>query len=398
MWWLWTAYAVSTAGTWLAFDAFPMIAILVLDAGPAEVSALAAAGLAVGAVLAVPLGPWVEVRSKRPVMIAMDLVRCAAVLSVPVAFALGWLSFAQLLLVSVVVIAADITFTAASGALVKALAPPEQLLRVNGRFEATMWTASALGPPLGAAALGVFGPVITVVANGISYVLSAMALRMVGPEPPAPAKAHRFSRADVVQGWRHVLADPVLRRFFANTLLVNGLIMATSPPFAVLMLGELGFAPWQYGLAFGIACLGGLVGSRVVHPLVARFGRDRVMIVAGALRTCWPVGLGFVHPGVGGLVLVIGVEFVLILCMGVFNPVFATYRLERVPKDRVVRVLSAWSITSKAATALLTGLWGALGGLIGARAAITVAGVLLLATPLLLPGLKLFGRSPGHLA
>ena len=57
--WLWSAYAVSTLGTWLAFDAFSLIAILVLHAGPAEVSVLAAAGLAVGAVVAVPLGPWV---------------------------------------------------------------------------------------------------------------------------------------------------------------------------------------------------------------------------------------------------------------------------------------------------------------------------------------------------
>jgi len=50
------AYAVSALGTWLAFDAFPLIAILVLHAGPAAVSALAAAGLAVGAAVAVPLG------------------------------------------------------------------------------------------------------------------------------------------------------------------------------------------------------------------------------------------------------------------------------------------------------------------------------------------------------
>src|SRR5947209_20301051 len=97
--WLWAAYAVSAFGTWLAFDAFPLIAILVLHAGPGEVAVLAAAGLAVGAALAVPLGPWVEFRRKRPVMIAMDLVRFAALMSVPVAFALGWLSFAQLLIV-----------------------------------------------------------------------------------------------------------------------------------------------------------------------------------------------------------------------------------------------------------------------------------------------------------
>src|SRR3954451_23887460 len=122
--WLWAAYAVSTFGTWLAFDAFPLIAILVLHAGPAAVSALAATGLAVGAVVAVPLGPWVEFRRKRPVMVAMDLVRCAALMSVPAAFALGRLTFAQLLVVSVVVAAADIAFKAAGGAYLKALVAP----------------------------------------------------------------------------------------------------------------------------------------------------------------------------------------------------------------------------------------------------------------------------------
>src|SRR5256714_2372734 len=111
--WLWAAYAVSTFGTWLAFDAFSLVAIIVLHAGPAQVSLLAAAGLAVGAAVAVPLGPWVEFRRKRPVMIAMDLTRFAALISIPAAFALGWLTFAQLLVVSVIVAAADIAFKAA---------------------------------------------------------------------------------------------------------------------------------------------------------------------------------------------------------------------------------------------------------------------------------------------
>jgi hypothetical protein len=66
--WLWAAFAVSTFGTWLAFDAFPLIAILVLHSGPTAVSMLAAAGRVVGAAVAVPLGPWVEFRRKRPVM------------------------------------------------------------------------------------------------------------------------------------------------------------------------------------------------------------------------------------------------------------------------------------------------------------------------------------------
>src|SRR3954454_13920558 len=139
--WLWSAYAVSALGTWLAFGAFPLIAVRVLHAGPAEVAALSSAGAAVGAAAAVPLGPWVEFRRKRPVMIAMDLTRFAALISIPAAFALGWLTFAQLLVVSVIVAAADIGFKAAGGACLKALVMREHLLVANGRFESTMWTA-----------------------------------------------------------------------------------------------------------------------------------------------------------------------------------------------------------------------------------------------------------------
>ncbi|MEV5271832.1 MFS transporter [Streptomyces werraensis] len=386
--WLWTAYGVSTFGTRFAFDAFALVALLVLHAGPAQVSLLAAVGPAVGAVLSVPLGPWVEYRRKRPVMIATDLVRCAVLLSVPFAYALDALTVAQLLVVSVTVAAADITFQAAVGAYVKDVVPREELLRANGRLESTTWTATMLGPPLGGAAIGWFGPVTTVVADAVSYLLSAGALGAAGGgdrRPDRPEPRPRLRAGDLLDGWRYILRSRDLRPLFLNTVLVNGLIMASSPLLAVLMVGPLGFAPWQYGLAFAAPCLGGLVGARLSRRLVARFGERRVLRVAGTLRACWSVGLALVGPGIAGLVLVIVVEFGLITSMGVFNPVFSTHRLERTPADRVVRTLSAWSATSKASIAALTALWGLLASVTGPRTAIAVAGALLLATPLLLP-------------
>ncbi|MBC6462170.1 MFS transporter [Actinomadura sp. HBU206391] len=385
--WLWAAYAVSTFGTFLAFDAFRLIAILVLDAGPTEVSVLAAAGLAVGAVVAVPLGPWVEFRRKRPVMVAMDLTRFAAVMSVPAAFVLGRLSFAQLVVVSVIVAAADIAFKAASGACLKALVRPEDLIVANGRLESTTWTATALGPPLGGAAIGLFGPMTTVVANAVSYLLSAAGIRAIGGSEPRPDRtdAPRLRAGDLLEGWRYILTNPALRPLFFNTVLVNGLIMASAPLVAVLMLGRLGFAPWQYGLAFGAPCVGGLIGSRLARRLVARFGPHKVMLTAGALRACWPLGLAFIHPGAAGISLVIAVQLGLVTCVGVFNPVFATYRLDRTETDRVARTLSAWSVTGNATIAAMTALWGLLAGITGLRTAIAIAGLLILATPLLLP-------------
>ncbi|WP_280874752.1 MFS transporter [Streptomyces pseudovenezuelae] len=383
--WLWAAYAVSSLGTWLAFDAFALIAVLVLHAGPMEVSILAAAGLAVGAVVAVPLGPWMEFRRKRPVMIAMDLVRCGALLTVPAAYLFGGLTFVQLLVVSFLTAAADISFTAASGAYLKALVPPEDLLVANSRFEATMWTTTVLGPPLGGAAIGLFGPVLTVLTNAVSFLLSALGIRAIDGKEQPSASVGRAPTGGLLDGWRYILRHPDLRPLFFNTVLNNGLIMAVSPLLAVLMVGDLGFPPWQYGLAFAVPCLGGLLGSRMARGLVARYGRRRVLLTSGTLRACWPVGLAFIGPGVSGLVLVMAVEFGLILCSAVFNPVYSTFRLERTANDRVARTLSAWSVTSKATIAAMTALWGLLAGAIGIRPAIALAGVLLLATPLLLP-------------
>jgi len=388
----------------VGFGAFPLIAILVLHAGPAEVSLLAAAGLAAGAVVAVPLGPWVEFRRKRPVMVAMDVTRFVALMSIPAAFALGWLSFAQLVVVSVIVAAAKIAFGAASGAYLKALVRPEDLLVANGRFESTTWTATVLGPPLGGAAVGLFGPVTTMLADAVSYLLSAVGIWAAGNgatgnggrEPrPVRTGADRLRGGDLLDGWRYILTHPALRPLFFNTLGVNGLIMATAPLIAVLMLGRLGFAPWQYGLAFAAPCVGGLIGSRLASRLVARFGRHRVMFTAGALRAGWSLGLAFIGPGAAGIVLVIVVQLGLVTCMGVFNPVFATYRLEHTGQDRIARTLSAWSVTSSASIAALTALWGLLASLTSPRTAIAIAGLLLLATPLLLPRDHALRHEPG---
>jgi hypothetical protein len=87
------------------------------------------------------------------------------------------------------------------------------------------------------------------------------------------------------------------------------------------------------------------------------------MLTAGALRACWSLGLAFIRPGVAGLVLVIAVQLGLVTCMGVFNPVFATYRLDQTGTDRVARTLSAWSVTSNATIAAMTALWGLLAGI-----------------------------------
>lgn len=385
--WLWASYAVSAYGSGLGFGALPLIAVLVLHAGPAEVSALSAVGPAVGALIAVPLAPWVEFRRKRAVMIMMDLTRFTAMATIPVAYAFGRLSFVQLLVVSAVVAAAKIAFNAASGAYLKALVRPDDLLVANARFESTNWSSIAVGPPLGGAAIGLFGPVTTVVADALSYLLSALGITAIRDQEEAPRTTDKspLRAGALLDGWRHIMGHPGLRPLYLNNLLVGGLIMATEPLLAVLLLRQLGFPPWQYALAFAAPCLGGLIGSRLARRVVARYGRHRVFRTVGTLRAIWLIGLAFVRPGIVGLVTVMAVELAIIINMSLYSPVLATYRLEHTAKHLVARTLSAWSIGQQASIAVLTALAGLLADVTSPRTALTVAGLLILTTPLLLP-------------
>ncbi|ALG10249.1 MFS transporter [Kibdelosporangium phytohabitans] len=382
--WLWRAYTASTLGTYLALDAFPLIAILALHAGAAQVSMIAAVGLAVGALLAVPMGPWMESRRKRPLMVNADLLRFAVLATIPAAYALHALTYYHLLAAAIVVAMADIVFVGASGAHLKGLVPGPQLLTANGRFENVLWISAAVGPPLGGALIGAVGPVITTVLNGVSFLLSALGIRMIkAPEPPPPAVRREPGR--LTEGWRAILRDPWLRLMLANGVMANSLIMATAPLLLYRMVHELGFTPLAYGLALGISCLGGLLGARLSRPLVRRFGERAILLGFGVARTVWLIGLGFIGTGVAGLALVIAVQFSMITCIAVFNPVFATCRLNRAPDDKVARVLTAWTITSRTGIAALTAGWGVLAAFTSASTAMAVAGGLMLLTSALLP-------------
>jgi hypothetical protein len=110
-----------------------------------------------------------------------------------------------------------------------------------------------------------------------------------------------------------------------------------------------------------------------------------VLLTAGALRACWPIGLAFVRPGVPGMLLVTAVQLAMVTCIGVFNPLLATARLTQTAPDRVARTLTAWSVSTSAAIAAMTAAWGLVAAATTPRTAIALAGVLLLASPLLLP-------------
>lgn len=392
----WAAYAVSALGSGVGTGALPLVAIVVLHASAWQVSQLAVlAGLA-GVAVTFPLGARLEFTRKRPAMIAADLVRFTALASVPAAALAGMLSYGQLCVVAVAQTAGTIVSTAAATSYLKTLAPPDARAAVNSRLETTTWTASTLGPPAGGVLATAISPVASVGVDALSFLLSALGWRRVRYHETPPAATGGGGRtAEMVAGWRYIFAHRtsahptggrrVLLRLYLNAAVFGGLIMASSPLIAVYLLTTLHLSPLQYGVALGVPCAAGAAGS-VLAPKVIRWGGlDRTLVWAGAARCVWMSPMLLARPGTTGLLLIIGADSALLFCAGVFNPVFATYRMNITADTHLTRVVAAWSITGKVVQPACIAAAGALAAATGIRTAIGVLAILTLATAALLP-------------
>jgi hypothetical protein len=277
---------------------------------------------------------------------------------------------------------------AASGAHLKALVAPADRPAANGRFEATFWTVNSVGPPLGGAVTSGLGIPVTIAIDALSFLGSAYGVRKLrAPEPAPPARPPGSSArwAEVLDGWRYIARHRGLRALFVNSQVFGAGLMATTPLLAVLLLRDLHFPPWQYGLALGLPCVGGVLGALALKPLVARFGRRRVLLASGVGRALWTGAFAIVPAGVVGLLLVIVAETLALSGSGVFNPAFATYRMEATEDAYLSRVIACWSISSRSSQPLGIVLGGGLAAVFSVRVALLVCGVVVALSGVLLP-------------
>ena len=110
----------------LSQAAVPMVAVLALGAGPAEIGFLAATQSLPFLLFAIPLGLLADRRSRRRLMVAAELLRGASLLALVASVLLGGLSIGLLALLGFIGAIGTVGFSVAAPALVPALVPHDQ--------------------------------------------------------------------------------------------------------------------------------------------------------------------------------------------------------------------------------------------------------------------------------
>ena len=86
---LWAGQTISALGSVVTRTAIPLVALLILGAGPFEMALLVVAASLATLLVGFFAGAWVDRLSRRPVLIATDLARALLLLSIPVAYRRG---------------------------------------------------------------------------------------------------------------------------------------------------------------------------------------------------------------------------------------------------------------------------------------------------------------------
>ncbi|MGW7541088.1 MFS transporter [Streptomyces sp. NPDC054770] len=371
---LFAAVLVNNTGSEITLLAYPLVAVVLLHAGPEQVGLLAAAGTLAFLVIGLPAGVWVDRFERRHVMIAADLTRFGLLASVPLAWWLGHLGLEQLVAVAFLTGVCRVFFDVSAQSYVPRLVGPNGLVAANAGLTGANSGSQIVGRALGGFLIQALTGPVAMGMNALTALWSASCVLLIrGDRPPsAPAADPVPLRQGVREGLRHVLRDPVLRPSALSSSLGNLFISITVTMLPVVLVREVGLSAGGVGLFFSVAGVGSVLGAVLTPWATRRFGYGRVLWLSAMLSA----PLYFLLPLAGHgfrLVVAAGAFLVMNLRNMIGNIILVSYRQQVTPDHLLGRVNATMRFALWGMLPIGSGLSALIGEYASPRTALWVA-------------------------
>jgi MFS family permease len=366
--------SVSMLGDQISGIALPLTAVLALHASAGQMGALTTAYLVPNLLFSLHAGAWVDRRGRRrKTMLATDVGRALLIGSVPVAYALGHLTWAQMYIVAFLSGSLSVVFFVAYGAMIQMVVPREEYVAANSLVHGSRAFSFLAGNSVGGALVQLLRGPYALAADALSFLWSALFLqRMEIDEPPGvPAEA-----GSVTAGARWIKNNAVFRTELLGVATINLFNFIFFALFVLYATRHLHVRPATLGLVLGAGSVGTLGGSFITARIARRLGVGRTFVLGCFL---FPAPLILVPAAGGPHWLVIGCLFVAEFCSGVglmlLDIMAGTISAGLIPPALRSRVSGAFMVVNYGVRPLGTTLGGVLGSTIGLRPTLWIATV-----------------------
>ena len=366
--------SVSLVGDQITSIALPLTAVLALHATAGQMGALTTAYLVPNLIFSLHAGAWVDRRGRRRhVMIATDLGRAALIGSIPIAYALGHLTWPQLYVVAFLTGVLSVFFSVAYGAMIQMLVPRKEYVAANSLVHGSRAFSFLAGTSIGGVLVQLLRGPYALAVDAVSFLWSALFLRrMELAEPPgAPPEA-----GGLTAGARWIRRNPIIRAELLGVATLNFFNFIFFALFVLYATRALGVNAATLGIVLGAASVGTLSGSFVTARISRRVGVGPAF-VAGCFL--FPAPLILVPAAGGPRWLVIGCLFVSEFTSGIglmlLDIMAGTISASLIPAALRSRVSGAFNVVNYGVRPLGTAAGGVLGSLIGLRPTLWIATV-----------------------
>ena len=280
---LWAGQTAAQVGFQVGTLATSAIAITVLHASETQIGILSGLQTLAFLIVGLPAGAWVDGWRKRHVMIAANLARIAALVSIPIAYAFFSLTISHLMVVAALLGLSTVFFDVAYQSYVPMIASKRYIGAANGRLEASYQVGRAGGPGLGGWLLGVVAPPLAYLLTASTYVCSTWAIWRIRTPEPLPAHSDASLRSQIVEGLSFVRGQRLLFPLFsciACAAFAGAGIQVLLP---ILVLRTLGMSATQLGLLLSAGALGGILGALTRPAWITRLGIGRCITITNII-------------------------------------------------------------------------------------------------------------------
>ena len=368
--------SVSLLGDQVSMIALPLVGVLVLDASPAQMGYLAAATLLPNLLFSLHVGAWVDRRGRRrQTMILADITRAALLASIPIAYWLDALTFAQLYVVGFLTGLASVFFFVSYSTLFVSLVPRERYVEANSLLNGTRAASYVAGVSLGGLLVQILTAPVALVADSASFVYSALALSRIKPvEPPTEVA----EQGHLAAGLRYVFGSPTMRSGLGATATINFFNFVFFALFVLYATRYLDVKPGLLGVVLGAGAVGGLIGAVLTGRIIRRIGVGPAFLVGCIV---FPAPLLLVPLAGGG-----HARWVVLACLFLaeFGSGFGVMMLDisfgaisaaLVPDRLRARVSGSFNVVNYGVRPVGAFLGGVLGSTIGVRETLWIASI-----------------------
>jgi MFS family permease len=366
--------AVSLVGDQITLIALPLTAVLALDASAAQMGALTTVALVPNLIFSLHAGSWVDRRAgRRQVMLLTDIGRALLIATVPVAYALGHLTWAQLYVVSFGTGTLAVFFYVAYGGFFQTIVRREDYVAANSLSHGSRAFSFLAGTSLGGVLVQLLRGPYALALDAFSYVWSAFFMSRVDASDPAPEE---HDTGGVLAGARWIRGNAIIRAELLGVATLNLFNFMFFALFLLYATRSLHVRPATLGVVLGVASVGTLMGSFVTARISRRFGVGPTFIAGCFL---FPAPLVLVPAASGPHWLVVTFLFTAEFLSGfglmLLDILAGAISAGVIPPTLRSRVSGAFMVVNNGVRPLGTAIGGALGSVIGVRPTLWIATV-----------------------